>query len=54
MYSYFLLTALTFYVVAFMVPVPAVGPVPAAVVKSLLFTLVHVALHKFVGPALRR
>jgi hypothetical protein len=54
MWSYFLLTALTFYVVAFMVPVSAVGPVPGPVVKALLFTLVHVALHKYVGPALRR
>ena len=43
---YFLLTAATFYVVAFMVPVPSLGPVPSPVVKSLLFTVVHIALHK--------
>jgi len=46
MWSYFLLTALTFYVVAFMVPVPALGPVPSPVVKALVFTAAHVALHK--------
>jgi|UniRef100_A0A6C0F2B4 hypothetical protein len=45
MWAYFLLTALTFYVVAFMVAVPSVGPVPAPVVKALLFTVVHVAVH---------
>ena len=43
---YFLLTALTFYVVAFMVPVPSLGPVPSPVVKALLFAVVHIALHK--------
>ena len=46
MWAYFLLTALTFYVVAFVVDVPALGPVPAPVVKSLVFVAVHVALHK--------
>jgi hypothetical protein len=46
MYTYFLLTALTFYVVAFMVAVPSLGPVPSPVVKALLFTVVHIALHK--------
>jgi len=45
MYFYFLLTALTFYVVAFMVTVPRVGPVPAPVVKALLFAVVHCVMH---------
>lgn len=45
MWVYLLLTALTFYVVAFMVAVPSVGPVPAPVVKSLLFAVVHYAMH---------
>jgi hypothetical protein len=43
---YFLLTAATFYVVAFLVPVPSMGPVPSPVVKALLFTVIHIALHK--------
>jgi hypothetical protein len=46
MWGYFLLTALTFYVVAFVLAVPSLGPVPSPVVKALLFTVVHVALHK--------
>lgn len=50
MWLYFLTTALTFYVVAFMVPVSSVGPVPAPVVKALLFTVVHIMVHM----ALRR
>jgi hypothetical protein len=52
-WGYFLLTALTFYVVAFMVPVPSLGPVPSPVVKALLFAMVHVCLHKLVGPKLK-
>ena len=46
MWSYFTLTALTFYVVAFMLPVPALGPVPSPVVKAILFTVIHIALRK--------
>jgi hypothetical protein len=45
MWAYLLLTALTFYVIAFMVSVPSVGPVPAPVVKALLFAVVHFAIH---------
>lgn len=43
---YFLLTAATFYVVAFLLAVPSLGPVPSPVVKALLFTVIHIALHK--------
>jgi|UniRef100_A0A6C0B208 hypothetical protein len=50
MWGYFLLTALTFYVVAFMVSVPNLGPVPSPVVKALLFTVVHVVLHRVLKP----
>jgi hypothetical protein len=45
MWAYILLTAITFYVVAFVVDVPAVGPVPAPVLKSLIFVAVHIAIH---------
>jgi hypothetical protein len=45
-WGYFILTAVTFYVIAFMVPVPSLGPLPAPVVKSLLFALVHIMIHK--------
>jgi len=53
-WGYFLLTALTFYVVAFVLSVPSLGPVPATVVKSLIFVVLHVLAHKFVGPHLRK
>lgn len=43
---YFLVTALSFYVVAYLVPDVRLGPVPSAVVKSLLFVVVHVLTHK--------
>uniref|UniRef100_A0A6C0CVB1 Uncharacterized protein n=1 Tax=viral metagenome TaxID=1070528 RepID=A0A6C0CVB1_9ZZZZ len=46
MYTYLLLTAATFYLVAFVLAVPAVGPLPSPVVKSLLFVGVHVLVHK--------
>jgi hypothetical protein len=51
---YYLLTAATFYVVAFVVPTPSLGPVPSSVVKSVLFVVAHVLLHKTVGPSLGR
>jgi len=53
-WGYFLLTAFTFYVVAFVLSVPALGPVPATVVKSLIFVVLHVLAHKYVGPHLRK
>ncbi len=43
---YFLVTALSFYVVAYLVPDVRLGPVPSAVVKSLLFVVLHVVTHK--------
>ena len=46
MYMYMLLTGLTFYVVAFMLSVPSLGPVPAPVVKTVLFVLLHCLLHR--------
>jgi hypothetical protein len=46
MWMYMLLTAATFYLVAFMLAVPAVGPVPSPVVKSLVFVALHVLTHK--------
>ena len=52
-WGYFALTALTFYVVAFVLAVPSLGPVPSPVVKALLFAVVHIALHKLVGPKLK-
>ena len=53
-WTYFVLTALTFYVFAFVLPVPSLGPVPSTVVKSVLFVLVHLLIHKTVGPRLRK
>ena len=46
MYMYMLVTALTFYLVAFMLAVPAVGPLPSPVVKSMVFVALHVLTHK--------
>jgi len=43
---YYLLTAATFYLVAFVLQVPSVGPVPAPWVKALLFVAVHVLVHR--------
>ena len=45
-WTYMLLTAATFYLVAFMLAVPAVGPLPSPVVKSLVFVVLHVLTHK--------
>ena len=44
---YYLLTGLTFYLVAYDVlfTVPAVGPFPQTVVKSAVFVVVHVMTH---------
>jgi hypothetical protein len=53
-WGYLFLTALTFYVVAFVLPVPGLGPVPSTVVKSLVFVLLHVLAHKYIGPQLRK
>jgi len=52
-WGYFLLTALTFYVVAFVLDVPSLGPVPSSVVKTLVFVLLHCLAHKYVGPRLK-
>ena len=48
MWKYFLLTALTFYLLSpgVLVSLPPVGPVPPLAVHALLFTAVHVMLHK--------
>lgn len=43
---YYLLTAVTFYLVAFVLQVPALGPVPAPWVKALVFVVVHVLIHR--------
>lgn len=43
---YVLLTAATFYLVAFVLVVPAVGPLSSPVVKSLVFVAIHVVMHK--------
>jgi len=53
-WGYFVLTALTFYVVAFVITVPSLGPIPSTVVKSLVFVLLHVLAHKYIGPQLRK
>jgi hypothetical protein len=44
---YYILTGLTFYLVAYDVlfTVPAVGPFPQTVVKSAVFVVVHVMTH---------
>jgi hypothetical protein len=44
---YYFLTCLTFYLVAYDVlfTVPSLGPFPQAVVKSMLFVVVHVMTH---------
>jgi hypothetical protein len=47
---YLLLTAVTFYLVAFVLPVPSVGPVSSEYVRSLLYVAVHLMTHA----ALRR
>lgn len=46
MWMYMLLTAATFYLVAFMLAIPAVGPLSSPVVKSLVFVALHVLVHK--------
>jgi hypothetical protein len=48
MWHYFLLTALTFYalVPGVVVVLPSVGPLSSLMVHALVFTAVHVALHK--------
>lgn len=45
---YYLLTGVTFYLVAFDVlfTVPALGPFPQHVVKSVVFVLVHILVHR--------
>jgi hypothetical protein len=53
-WGYFLLTALTFYVVAFVLPVPSFGPIPSEVIKSVLFVVVHLLMHSVVGPHLKK
>jgi hypothetical protein len=47
-WAYFLLTALTFYLLSpgVLVSLPSVGPVPSLAVHALVFTAVHVMLHK--------
>ena len=48
MYAYLLLTALTFYLLSpgVLVSLPSVGPLPPLAMHALLFTAVHVMMHK--------
>jgi hypothetical protein len=48
MWKYLLLTALTFYLLSpgVLVSLPSVGPVPPLAVHAVLFTAVHVMIHK--------
>jgi hypothetical protein len=48
MYAYLLLTALTFYLLSpgVLLSLPSVGPLPPLAVHALLFTAVHVMMHK--------
>jgi hypothetical protein len=43
---YYLLTAVSFYVVAFVIPVPDLGAMPSTYVRALLFVAVHVLTHR--------
>ena len=43
---YYLLTAVTFYYVAFVLPLSSMGPLPEVWVRALVFVVVHVALHR--------
>lgn len=43
---YYLLTAVTFYVVAFVLPVPSLGAMPSTYVRALVFVAVHVLTHR--------
>jgi hypothetical protein len=48
MWKYFLVTALTFYLVlpGVLVVLPDVGPIPSNVVHALVFAAVHIMVHK--------
>jgi len=43
---YYLLTAVTFYVVAYVLPIPHLGALPETYVRALVFVVIHVALHR--------
>ena len=43
---YYLLTAVSFYVVAFVIPIPDLGAMPSTYVRALLFVAVHVLTHR--------
>jgi|688.fasta_scaffold770668_3 hypothetical protein len=43
---YYLLTAVTFYLVAFVLPLHSLGGLPEVWVRALVFVVVHVALHR--------
>jgi len=45
MWVYFLLTAATFYVVSSLDQVPRLGPLNSLAVKSIVFTVIHIAIH---------
>jgi hypothetical protein len=48
MWSYYLLTALTFYLLSpgVLVSLPSLGPLPPLAVHALAFAAVHIMLHK--------
>lgn len=46
MWTYLLLTGAVFYLVAFVLNVPAVGPLSSPLVKTLLFVALHMLTHK--------
>ncbi len=43
---YYLLTAVTFYLVAYVMPIPSLGAMPESYVRALVFVVIHVALHR--------
>ena len=48
---YLLLTAASFYLVVYVLSVPALGPLPSPVVKTALFVALHVLTHKLLKHA---
>jgi hypothetical protein len=48
MWSYYLLTALTFYLLSpgVVISLPLLGPLPPLAVHALVFAAVHIMLHK--------
>jgi hypothetical protein len=43
---YYLLTAVSFYLVAYVIPIPSLGAMPETYVRALVFVAVHMLTHR--------